>query len=463
MAYWRNLITPSNHMGHPMADSTLDLLNDLVTAAKKAGADGADAVAVDARSRGVSWRHGKMEDIEGSEAEDIGLRVMFGKKQAMVSTSDRRLDNLRTLVERTVAMAKAVPEDEYCGLAPEDRLAHGPYPDLELYDNSDISAETLKDIAREAEDAARAVPGVTNTSGAGASASSYAISLITSHGFSGHYQGSSFSASISAVAGEGTAMERDYDFSSKRHFSDLESAAQIGTKAGELAVARLNPKKAPSKAMPLIFSPRVSKSMVGHFSGAISGTSVARGTSFLKDQMGEAIFASGVTIVDDPFIKRGLASKLFDGEGVAMVRTMLVEDGTLKSWMLNSATARQLGLSVTGHASRGSASAPGISASNLHMLAGSLSPKDLMSDIEEGIYITDLIGMGVNGVTGDYSRGASGFMIRGGVISEPVSEFTIAGNLKDMFRSIVPASDLEMRYGTNAPTLRIDSMMVASA
>jgi len=445
-----------------MADSTLDLLDTLVKSAMKGGADAADAVAVDARSKGVSWRDGKMEDVEGAEGEDIGLRVMIGKKQAMVSTSDRRPESLKILVERTLDMAKAVPEDEYCGLAPEDKLAHGPFPDLELYDDTEVSAGMLREIAKEAEDAARAVAGVTNSDGAGASAGSYAISLITSHGFSGHYKGSSFSSSISAVAGEGTLMERDYDFCSKRHFADMESPAAIGKKAGELAVALLNPCKPESKSMPLVFEPRVAKSLLDHFTGAISGGSVARGTSFLKDMMGEAIFASGINIIDDPFIKRGLASKVFDGEGVAMAKAHLVHSGILQTWLLNSATARQLGLDVTGHASRGTSSAPGISCSNLYMEAGTLSPTELMADISEGIYITSLIGMGVNGVTGDYSRGAGGFMIRNGEICEAVSEFTIASNLKDMFKAAVPASDLEMKYGNNAPSVRIDGMMVAS-
>lgn len=446
-----------------MADGTLEILDTLVKSALKHGADAADAVAVDARSKGVSWRDGRLEDVEASEGEDIGLRVMYGKKQAMVSTSDRRPENLKTLVERASAMARAVPEDEYCGLAPEERLEHGPYPDLELYDNTEVSADALKEIAAEAEAAARLVDGVTNTDGAGAGASSWAISLITSHGFSGHYKGSSFSTSISAVAGEGTGMERDYDFSSARHYADLDSPSSIGRKAGELSVARLNPGRAPNKILPLVFDPRIAKSMLGHLTGAISGTSVARGTSFLKDQMGEAIFAPDVSIIDNPFIKRGLASKLFDGEGVAMKKTALVDNGTLKSWLLNSAAARQLGLEVTGHASRGTSGAPGISCSNLYMEAGVLSPADLMADISEGIYITELIGMGVNGVTGDYSRGASGFMIRDGVKAESVSEFTIAGNLKDMFSTLVPASDLEMKYGANTPTIRIDGMMVASA
>jgi len=446
-----------------MADNTQQILDDLIKAALKAGADAADAVAVDARSTGISWRDGALEDIERSEGEDIGLRVMFGKKQAMVSTSDRRPANLKELVERTTAMAKAVPDDKYCGLAPEGRLAKGPFKELDLYDDTNVSAEKLKELAAETEASARAVEGVTNSDGAGASSGSWAISLATSHGFKGHYKGSSFSLSISAVAGEGTAMERDYDFSSKRHFADLDKPDTIGHIAGELAVKRLNPGKVKSGQLPLIFEPRVANSILGHFAGAINGSAIARGTSFLKDMMGKTIFAPNVTITDDPFIKRGVSSKLFDGEGVEMHKTNLVENGILKTWTLNSAAGRQLDLEVTGHASRGTSSAPGISTSNLYMRAGSISRADLMADIKEGIYITDLIGMGVNPVTGDYSRGAAGFMIRDGILCEPVSEFTIAGNLKDMFRALVPSSDLEMKYGTNAPTLRIDGMMVAGA
>ncbi len=442
---------------------TLSLLDDLVQSACRAGADAADAVAVDARSRGISWRDGKMEDVEGSEAEDIGLRVLIGKKQAMVSTSDRRPDSLRELVSRTVSMAKAVPEDEFCGLAPEDRLHKGAFADLELFDDTDVSADTLRDMARDAEDAARSVDGVTNSDGAGAGASSWAISLVTSHGFSGHYKGSSFSASVSAVAGEGTGMERDYEFTSARHFKDLLSAADVGREAGERAVRRLNPAKIDSGEMTVMFDPRVSRSLLGHFSGAISGTSVARGTSFLKEQMGEAVFGGDVHLIDDPMITRGLSSKLFDGEGVRVEKCALVENGVLKSWMLNSATARQLGLEVTGHASRGTSSAPGIATSNFYMAPGKLSPTELMADIEDGFYVTELIGMGVNAVTGDYSRGAAGFRIRNGELAESVSEITIASNLKDMFRALVPASDLEFRYGTNAPTVRIDGMMIAGA
>jgi PmbA protein len=446
-----------------MADQTLSILDDLVAAARRAGADAADSVAVDARSRGVSWREGKLEDIEGSEGEDIGLRVLIGQKQAMVSTSNRSKDSLKTLVDRTIAMAKAVPEDQYCGLAPEERLHKGPFAELDLYDDTEVSAEKLKDMAAETEDAVRAVEGVTNSDGAGASASSWAISLVTSHGFSGHYKGSSFSASVSAIAGTGTGMERDYDFTSARHFEDLDSLAEIGRNAGERAVRRLNPNKVDSGQMPVLFDPRVSKSLIGHFSGAISGTSVARGSSFLKDKMDEMVFNDAITIIDDPLRTRGLSSKLFDGEGVSVKQTNLVEKGVLKTWLLNSATARQLGLDVTGHASRGTSSAPGITTTNLYIAPSEISVDDLMSDIKYGLYITELIGMGVNGVTGDYSRGAAGFLIRNGKMCESVSEITIAGNLKDMFRAAVPACDLEFKYGTNAPTIRVEGLTVASA
>ena len=446
-----------------MLEDTQNILNDLVLAARKAGADAADAVAVDARSRGVSWHEGKPEDVEGSEGQDIGLRVFIGQQQAQVSTSNRNTASLKELVEKTVAMARAVPEDEYCGLAPEDKLHTGPLADLELYDNTHVPTETLKDLAQQAEDAARAVDGVTNSAGASASASTWSISLATSHGFSGSYRGSSFSVSVSAVAGEGTKMERDYDFSSARHFSDLGSAEAVGTKAGELAVKRLGPSKMTSGKLPVVFDPRVANSLLGHFAGAISGTSVARGSSFLKDSLGKQVFDSGITIIDDPLRKRGLSSKLFDGEGVKVNTCDLVSDGILQTWTLNSAAARQLQMDVTGHATRGTSSPPGIGTTNLYMQPGLATPDELMADIKDGLYITELIGMGVNGVTGDYSRGAAGFRIRNGEIAESVSEITVAGNLKDMFMALVPASDLKFKYGSNAPTVRIDGMTIAGA
>lgn len=446
-----------------MADTTLSLLEDLVSQAIRKGADAADAVAVDARSRSVSWREGKLEDVDGSEGEDIGLRVLIGQQQAVVSTSDRRPASLDDLVERTVTMAKAVPVDEYCGLAPEDKLHKGPFADLDLFDESDISAEKLTALASEAEDATRAVEGVTNSSGASASASRWAIALVTSHGFSGHYRGSSFSISSSAVAGEGTNMERDHEFTSARHFADLDSAAWVGRRAGEKAVERLGAGKMASGRLPVVYDPRVGKTLLNHLSGAVNGGAVARRSSFLQDMMGEQIFGPGITIVDDPLRKRGLQSRLFDGEGVSVSRTEIISGGVLQTWMLNAATAQQLKLGVTGHGSRGTSSPPGISCSNMHMEPGNQTPEDLMADIKDGVYVTELIGMGVNGVTGDYSRGAAGFRIRDGQLAEPVSEITIAGNLKEMFKTLVPASDLDFRYGKNVPTIRIDGMTIAGS
>lgn len=446
-----------------MSDNTLDILHDLVGAATKQGADGADAVAVDSTSTGVSWLNGALEDVERSENSDIGLRVMIGKHQAIVSSSDRRRDALVGLVTRALDMARAVPEDAYCGLADADRLLTDALPELGLYDDTDVSADSLAEYTHEMEDAMFQVDGVTTTAGGGASAGSYALAMVTSHGFAGHFKGSSFSASISAVAGEGTGMERDYDFSSKRFYSDLDDAATIGRTAGENAVKRLNPASVKSGMMPVLFDPRVANSLVGHFLGSINGASIASGTSFLKDQLGEAVFDREINIIDDPLMMRGLGSRPFDGEGVTTTKQKLIDGGVLNNWMLNSAYARQLGLETTGHATRGTSSPPGIGGSNVYMEAGTLSPAELMADIKNGIYITELIGMGVNGVTGDYSRGAAGFLIENGIITRPVNEITIAGNLKDMFTNIVAASDLTFKYGTNAPTVRVDGLTVASA
>jgi len=440
--------------------STLDQLADLVARAKRAGADAADAIRIDGTSLSLSWRLGSLEDVERAEGADLGLRVFVGQRQAIVSTNDLGRKAEDELIARAVAMAKIAPEDPYVGLAERALLATS-LPDLDLEDKAEPSTERLAALAREAEDAARAVSGVTNSEGGGGSWSRYAVAFATSDGYAGTYAGTSWSVSASVIAGEGTAMERDYDFSSARHGGDLDGSATIGRRAGEKAVARLGPRKIASAAVPVVFDPRVSNSLLGHFAGAISGTAVARGTSFLKDRMGQAVFAPGISIVDDPHRRRGLRSKPVDAEGVANRKTALIEDGQLKTWLLDTASARQLKLRSTGHASRGIASPPGPSATNLYLAPGTQSPAALMADIAEGLYVTELIGFGVNGVTGDYSRGAAGFRIRNGKLDHPVSEVTIAGNLKDMFRALRPANDLVFRYGTDAPTLRVDGMTVA--
>lgn len=445
--------------------STLDMASSLVGRALKAGADAAEAVAMEGTSLGVSWRLGKLEDVERSEGCDVGLRVFVGKRQASVSTTDLSEASLAPMIERVVAMARAAPEDPYCGLADPEMLARD-WPDLDIEDKSaPPTAEQLAAFAAEAEEAALAVAGVTNSSGAGAGWGRSGVALVTREasggGFAGSYAGTSCSISCSVLAGEGTAMERDYDYMTARHGQDLEGASAIGRRAGEKAVKRLHPRKVRSQSVPVVYDPRVSGGLVGHFAGAISGTSIARGTSFLKNDMGRAVFAKEISIVDDPHMKRGLRSKPFDGEGVRNGRMLLVEDGRLTTWLLDSATARQLGLATTGHAARGTGGPPAPAPSNLYMEAGCLKVKELIADIKQGLYVTELIGMGVNGVTGDYSRGASGFWIENGEIVYPVSEITIAGNLKDMFLNMTPADDLEFRHATNAPTIRVEGMTVA--
>ena len=438
------------------------ILGRLLDAAKAAGADAADALFVEGVSSSVSYRLGKLEDVERAESYDLGLRVFAGRKVAVISTTDFSDTALAALPGRAMQMARLAPEDRFAGLAPQDRLARD-FPQLDLEDPAEPSAETLIERARTVEGAALAVPGVTNSEGGGASFSRSAVALATSTGFYGRYAGTSHGIGVAVLAGEGTGMERDYDHASARHAGDLRDAAEIGRRAGEKAVKRLNPRSMKSQTVPVVFHPDEAAGLVGHFAGAISGTSIARGVSFLKDRMGARVFAPGVAIIDDPHRVRGLRSKPFDGEGVANARRALIEDGVLTTWLLDCASARQLGLETTGHAARGTGGPPSPSATNLYLQAGTVSVKDLIADIKQGFYVTELMGMGVNGVTGDYSRGAAGFWIENGEIAFPVSEVTIAGNLKDMFARLTPASDLEFRHGTNAPTVRIEGMTLAGA
>lgn len=435
----------------------------IVARARAAGADAADAVFAADSSQSVSVRMGALEDVERSESEELGLRVFVGRRSASVSTSDLSPAAMDQLVERAIAMAREAPEDKWAGLAPEDRLLHGSPPMLDLDDGAHVDPAALKRLALVAEEAARAVEGVTNSEGASAGASRSVMTLATSHGFAGGYAQTSHGISASVLAGSGGAMERDYAHHSARHASLLEAPEAIGRLAGERAVARLDPGKIPSGAMPVVFDRRVSAGLIGHLLGAISGSSITRKTSFLLDRLGQQVFSKAVTICDDPHRPRGLRSRPFDGEGLPVQPVKLVDAGLLETWLLDSASARQLGLEPTGHASRGIGGAPGVTASNLYMEAGSIPPETLVGEIDYGILVTELIGQGVNGVTGDYSRGAAGFLIEKGEITRPVSEITIAGNLKDMFLAMTPASDLEFRYGINAPTLRIDGMTIAGA
>jgi PmbA protein len=446
----------------PAQHAPLQILEDLLKRAKANGADAADCLVVRDTSLNVAQRLGAREKLARSEAQDLGLRVFVGKRQAIVSTSDLAPKMLDELAERAVAMARAVPEDEFCGLAEPSQLVKLP-PALDLEDKTEPSEAQLTDMIARAEDAARAVPGITNSEGAEAGWGRVEIALAASNGFRGGYAISRWGISVSVLAGEGTGMERDYDFASVVFGENLPDPEALGKSAGERTVRRLNPRKAATAKVPIVFDPRISGGLIGHFVGAINGASIARGTSFLKDKMGEEVFAKGIRIVDDPHRPRGLRSKPFDGEGVANQKRALIDDGRLTTWLLDSRSARQLGLTTTGHASRGTSSPPSPSASNLYLEPGSLAPEALIGEISQGFYATELIGHGVNGVTGDYSRGAAGYWIENGKLTHPVSEITIAGNLKDMFRNLVPANDLIFRYGTDAPTVRIDGMTLAGA
>jgi PmbA protein len=437
----------------------LERAQRLVKAAKAAGADAADAVAVRNLSLSVEVREGAVEESESAEGDDLGLRVLVGKRQAMVSSNDLGGD-VSELAQRAVAMARVAPDDKFAGLAAENELARE-FPDLDLIDRALPSVGDLEKLARAAEEAALSVSGVSKSGGASASAGIGGMVLVTSHGFRGAYLGSSHGLSVTAIAGEGTGMERDYDYSYVRHAADLDSPQAIGRTAGERAVERLKPRKVSTRKVPVVFDPRVASSLVSHLAGAVNGASIARNVSFLKDKMGKRIFADGIRIVDDPLRKRGLRSHPFDGEGVSGKPLTLIEDGVLQTWILDCATARELGLQTNGRASRGVSSAPSPSTSNLHMEAGRVGPSDLIADIKDGFYVTDLIGSGANLVTGDYSRGASGFWIENGERTYAVSEVTIAGSLVDMFRNLTPADDLEFRYSTNAPTLRVEGITVA--
>ena len=442
-------------------EQALDYAADIVARATRAGADAADSVVVSSGSTEVSVRLGKVEDIQRSESGDLGLRVFVGSRSASASTSDLSRTALEALVERTVAMARLAPEDPFAALAPKERLATGPFDDFDGNDGIEVEPEALKLRALEAEDAARAVEGVTNSEGGGASHGTGITAIATSTGFGGARGGSSHGVSASVLAGEGARMQRDYYSHSARHLSDLDAASAIGAEAGRRAVARLDPTKLKSGPMTVVYAPRVAGSLLGHLAGAINGAAIARKTSFLIDKLGQAVFAPGVSVVDDPWRARGMRSRAFDGEGLATKPTALIDDGILTQWIADVAAARQLGIEPTGHAWRGVSGAPGAGLSNVHMAAGVQSPESLMADIADGFYVTELIGMGVNGLTGDYSRGASGFRILNGEIEGPVAEVTIAGNLKDMFATLIPAHDLVFRYATNAPTIRIDGMTLA--
>jgi PmbA protein len=436
----------------------LERAEQLVDLAVKAGADKADAVVVRSRSKGVSVRLGKVESTEASESDDFSLRVFIGRQVASVSANPGF--DLTALAERVVAMAKVSPEDPFAGLADESDLARD-IPDLQLFDETEVSGDQLRETALAMEEVARSVNGVSNSLGAGASAGMGGMVLVTSHGFSGSYAASRFSRSVGVIAGEGTKMERDHDFDSRLYFADLDSPEEIGRRAAERAIRRLNPRQVPTASnLTVVFDPRVARGFAATIAGAINGASVARKTSFLRDKMGQQVLKAGLNITDDPLKVRGSSSRPFDGEGISGKPLTMIEDGVLNHWFLSSSTARELGLKTNGRGVRGGTSVSP-SSTNLALEPGDLAPEELIRSVGTGLYVTDMIGSGVDMITGEYSRGASGFWIENGELTYPVSEITIASNLKDMFMRITVANDIDRKFGVAAPTLAIEGMTLA--
>lgn len=438
-----------------------DALN-LVSLAKKAGADACDVVVASGNSLSVGIREGAVENSNRSESDALFLRVFCDKKIASVTSNTK--NDPKSLAERAVAMAKVSPDDPFQELADQDRLISADnistkISELDLFDAADPDPDYMEQQALAVEEAGMRIDGVTKSLSCGMSCSTSGFVLATSDGFSGSYQRSGFSLVGSFAAGEGTGMERDYDYDTAIHLSDLKNAEAIGQYAGERAVKRLNPRQIKSGSYPIIVDRRVSAALLGSLSGAINAASVARKTSFLRDMMDKQITKNSINIIDDPHMVRKSGSKIFDGEGVSNQKLNLVEDGILQTWLLDSATARELNLSTNGRATRsGSSTSP--STTNCYMEAGEQSAEDMIASIKEGLYLTETIGHGINMVTGDYSKGASGYWIENGEITFPVGEITIAGNLKDMYMNITPASDLEFKFGTDAPTLLLEGMTI---
>ena len=445
-----------------MSDANLDLAQKLIDLTLAAGADAADTIVSDSASLSLSCRMGELEDCERAESRDVGLRAMIGQKQAFVSGSAVDDAALKQLAERAVAMAEATPEDRYCGFAPKERLATD-LPDLDIADAHEPSADELLAMAKDCEDAARGVDGITNSEGGSARHGIANILIATSNGFSADYKRSSNGVSAMVIAEQNGNMERDYDYSAAVFAADMDSPDKVGNSAATRTLARLGAIKPPTGQFPVVYDKRVSASIVGTMAGAINGAAIARGTSFLKDRMGEQVAASGLTFVDDPLRPRGMGSRLFDGEGLAVKRREMIKDGVLQGWFLDIASATKLGLSSTGNASRSLGGPPSPSTSNFYLENGDISFDELLADIDAGFLVTEMMGSSVDMITGDYSRGAAGFWIEKGKIAHPVAEATIAGNLKDMFMAITRANDIDMRKSTAAPSLRVDGMTVAGS
>lgn len=426
----------------------------------KAGATDCDVVLAKGSSKSISYRLGKVEDVEESNGSTFGIRALIGNKQAFISSSDHDESNIDKLITRLIQMTKLAPEDETACLG-DPNLYETEIKDLNLLQCEQTDTNKLIDMARNCEESALEIKGITNSEGSGSSFSESEFFIANNKGFSGGYKSSSNSISCSVIAGEGQQMERDYDYAVSRHISDLLAPSEVGKSSAEKAIKRLNPRKIQSCKTPVIFDKRISDDLIGYLASAVSGNSIARGTSFLKDSLGKQIFSKEINIIDDPKIPKGLGSRPFDGEGLRTNKKEIVKNGVLETWLLNTSTAKKLNLRSTGNASRGVGSPPGISTSNLFMANGIHSYDDMIKSTNSGFYATELIGMGVNIVTGDYSMGASGLWIENGEIQYPVSEITIASNLKDMFLNLSAANDLEFKARSNAPTIRVENMTLA--
>lgn len=447
----------------PLSETALaPVLNELLARAKFHGAETADAIATHGRSLSVTVRDHELEDVDNSEGKDIGLRVMIGQRQASVSSSDVSSLSIDKLAERAVAMARLAPEDPYCGLAPKE-LLQSKKLDLQLFDDSQMTPAKLKARAHEVEAATETVKGVSRAEGSSASWSSSAIYFKTSHGFEGGWRSSRHGLSGVAIAELDGAMERDYAYEGARWLEDLPTPQSIGQEAGTRVAARMGAAQMKSGAMPIIFDRRVANSLIAAIFGAISGTSIARGTSFLKDKMGEQIFAPGINIIDDPHLIRGHGSRPWDGEGVVTQRHEIIKDGKLTTWLLNCGTAKQLGLKTTGHAMRGIGGPPGVSSTNSWLEAGNLSPEDLCLQMGNGLLISEMFGPSLNNNTGDYSVGVAGFEVKNGQRGAPVNEVTIAGNLLEVYKTLVPANNLKFDGSKCAPSVLVEGLTLAGS
>jgi PmbA protein len=439
-----------------------DIAAKLLSTAKAKGADAADLVIAHEQSLSVMRRHQKPEAVERAESFDIGLRVFVGHKSAIVSSTYNNMAHLTDMAEKAIAMARAVPDDEYAGLADPALLADTKnLPALDLYDPTILTPDEMVKMADEMEEAALAQKNITNSDGAECQFGHSEMMIATSHGFQGHATSSSYSLSVSVIAGADDDMQTGYEFDAKAHFADLLPAATIGRLAGRDAAEKLNPRKVKTQKTTVVYDPRVSGSLLSHLASALNGANIARGTSLLKDKMGARIFRPELFIFDDPLLPRGDRSQPFDGEGVLQQKRAIIENGKITSWFLDTASAKKLGLTSTGHAARGTSSPPSPRPTNFYLKPGSITHDEMIASITSGFLVTDLIGSSINMLTGDYSRGASGFWIENGKIAYPVAEVTIADNLIDMWARLIPASNLTHRYGIDAPSLMIEDMMIA--